>query len=387
MTRIAYFGHDTANTNIRRRVEGFQDDGMEVTGFMMHRNDGQKVGWENVDLGRTFDGAYLQRIRSIFSGAKLAAAARDKLAACDAIFARNFDMLATALLAKRYTGLKTPVIYECLDVHRLLTRHDLVGFLFRRFEGWMMTKTEKLVVSSPGFEEQYFAKRHRGKYGEAVLIENRLSKGIDLGPRPAAGIPAHTGKLRIGWLGMLRCRRSLDLLMNVARQLPDDVEIHLYGVPALGEIPDFDAKVKELPNLFYHGRYKWPDDLSRLYADLDLVWAGDFMEAGYNSVWLLPNRLYEGGYYAVPPIAPKGTQTARWAMDRGVGFDPSEDLMATLPALVKQLVADRSLITEKREKLLALADEHFVQPRGIHGKLIADVLEECETPQPALAPA
>ena len=91
-------------------------------------------------------------------------------------------------------------------------------------------------------------------------------------------------------------------------------EIVMHGMPALTEIPDFHHRIQGLTNVDYHGRYRAPEDLARIYAGLDLVWAGDFMEAGYNSVWLLPNRLYEGGYYAVPPIAPAGTQTAQ--MDR-----------------------------------------------------------------------
>src|ERR1700754_3594982 len=112
MTRIAFFGHNAADAAVCRRVQAFRDDGVEVTGFMMRRGKDAARSWENVDLGETADGAYLQRIKSIFSGARIAANARDKLAAADVIVARNLDMLATAFLAKRYAGLKTPVIYE-----------------------------------------------------------------------------------------------------------------------------------------------------------------------------------------------------------------------------------------------------------------------------------
>src|ERR1044071_5735234 len=132
MTRIAFFGHDAADAAVRRRVQGFRDDGLDVTGFMMRRRDDISPDWENVDLGRTFDGNYAQRVKSILSGAKRAAAEREKLAKSDVIYARNLDMLATAFLAKRYTGLKTPVIYESLDVHRLLTRNNVLRLAFRR---------------------------------------------------------------------------------------------------------------------------------------------------------------------------------------------------------------------------------------------------------------
>jgi succinoglycan biosynthesis protein ExoL len=127
MTRIAFFGHDAADAAVRRRVQGFRDDGLDVVGFTMRRRDDVVTEWKNVDLGRTFDGAYRQRIQSIFRGAKLAAAERELLSSADVIYARNLDMLMTAFLAKHHTGLKTPVIYEALDVHRLLTRKDAIG--------------------------------------------------------------------------------------------------------------------------------------------------------------------------------------------------------------------------------------------------------------------
>jgi len=108
---------------------------------------------------------------------------------------------------------------------------------------------------------------------------------------------------------------------------------------------------------------------------LDVVWAGDFMEAGFNSVWLLPNRLYEGGYYGVPPIAPAGTETAAWIDQRATGFTVSEDLSATLPALIAKLIAEPALIAARRDALLALPEETFVQPPGALSAIIADALQ------------
>jgi succinoglycan biosynthesis protein ExoL len=377
MTRIAFFGHDSGDAAVRRRVRGFRDDGLDVLGFMMRRRDETSTDWDNIDIGKTFDGAYVQRVKSIFRGARLAAASKDRLAQCDVIYARNLDMLATAFLAKRYAGLKTPVIYESLDIHRLLTRDDLIGFVFRRLEGALLKRSRRLVVSSQGFLENYFEKRHAGQY-TATLIENRLAAGGDYGPRPVrdASRPTAALKLRIGWFGVLRCRRSMDLLLDVARRFPDKVEIVMHGMPALTEIPDFEDKAKSLPNVRFHGRYKAPEDLARIYGDVDVVWAGDFMEAGANSVWLLPNRLYEGGYYAVPPIAPAGTQTAQWAMARKVGWEAPEDLSQTLPGLIEGLIKDRSGIDVRRQTLLALPDETFIQPRGALKAMIEEALSD-----------
>ena len=180
MKRIAFFAHDAADAAVRRRIQGFRDDGLDVVGFTMRRRDDINPEWENIDLGRTFDGAYAQRIKSIFRGARLAAAQRELLATADVIYARNLDMLATAFLAKRYAKLDTPVIYEALDVHRLLTRKDPIGLAFRRVEGALLARTRRLVVSSPGFLENHFERRHRGRY-VASLIENRLAAGAEYG--------------------------------------------------------------------------------------------------------------------------------------------------------------------------------------------------------------
>jgi succinoglycan biosynthesis protein ExoL len=377
MTRIAFFGHDAADAAIRRRVQGFRDDGLDVTGFMMRRHDSVNIDWENIDLGRTYDAAYIQRIRSILSGARRAAAEQQTLAKADVIYARNLDMLATAFLAKRLTGLKTPVVYEALDVHRLLTRKDLVGLMFRRIEGALLARTKRLVVSSPAFLEHHFNAHHRGRF-RASLIENRLATGAAYGPRPAltSAPPAGAGALRIGWVGVLRCARSLNLLLNVAKTLGPSVRLVTHGTPALTEIPDFHKKIQGIPNVEFHGRYRAPEDLARIYSGLDLVWAGDFMEAGYNSVWLLPNRLYEGGYYAVPAIAPAGTQTAKWILEHGAGFTVCGDLEDSLSMLVKELVKDRSAIGSCRDRLLGLPDDVFVQSRGAFAALIEDTLRD-----------
>jgi succinoglycan biosynthesis protein ExoL len=379
MTRIAFFGHNAADAAIRRRVQAFRDDGVEVVGFMMRRGADEPRAWENVDLGETADGAYVQRIRSIFSGARIAANARDKLAAADVIVARNLDMLATAFLAKRYAGLKTPVIYECLDVHRILTRNDPVGFVFRRIEGFLLSRCRGLIVSSPAFLKNYFEVRHRGRY-RATVIENRLAAGGAYGPRPdrQAALRPASEPLRIGWIGVLRCARSLDLLVGLAKSLGPRVRIELHGQPALTEVPRFHETIAGIDNIVFHGRYEAPADLAGIYAGIDIVWAGDFMEAGYNSVWLLPNRLYEGGYYAVPPVAPALTQTATWVEDNGVGFNAPEDLAVTLPALIETLIADRSAIAGRRARLLDLPTATFVQQLGAHRA----VIEAAMSPSP-----
>lgn len=373
--RVAYFGHDAGDAAIRRRVRAFEDDGVSVTGFMMRRSDAAPTEWNNIDLGRTADGAFLQRIRQVFAGAALAAAQREVLESADVIIARNLDMLACAFLTKRKAKLATPVIYESLDIHRLLCRQDLVGKALRWLEGRLLRRTKGLIVSSPAFLENHFARYYPDQY-RAFLVENRLAAGAQYGPRPVPSTLASDRPLRLGWVGVLRCQRSFNLLCALADKFADRLEIHLHGVPARNEIPVFEPEVSRHPNMVYHGRYKSPEDLSKIYGDLDLVWAGDFMEAGFNSVWLLPNRIYEGGYYCAPAIAPAQTQTAKWISNRRGGFIIDEPLEATLLALISGLLDDATPIFACASALAGCAEDDFVQPEGLLAGLIATVLEE-----------
>lgn len=369
MTRIAFFGHDAADAAVRRRVRSFQGDGFEVTGFMMRRREPLAQEWDNVDLGQTQDGAFLQRIRQIFRGARTAAADREKLASADVIYARNLDMLACAFLAKRHARLFTPVIYECLDIHRLLCRTDVVGKSLRGIEGWLLRRCSALVVSSPAFLKEHFERHYPGA-ATAFLIENRLAGQFDYGSRKPAGGNQIDGKIRLGWVGNLRCSRSLDLLCLLADRFGPQIEVKLHGVPALTEIPDFESRVTGKENMFFHGRYRSPEDLPTIYAGLDVVWSGDFMEAGLNSTWLLPNRIYEGGYYCVPPIAPAQTETARWIVRHDCGFTLEEPLEQTLPQLIEGLLQDPSAISAYSKSLERLPEVTFVQPVGFLREII-----------------
>jgi len=280
-------------------------------------------------------------------------------------------MLATAHLSLRLARLKRPVVYECLDIHRLMVREGLIGRLFRGAERALMKRSAALWVSSPGFLREYFDK-YQGGICKTELLENRIPPHPALGARPS---PAREvgAPLRIGWFGNLRCARSLDLLIALARAFGDQVHLEFHGYPALGEIPDFDARVQAEPNIIYGGRYRAPDDLARLYDKVDLVWSGDFMDAGANSDWLLPNRIYEGGYFHCPPIAPAACETGRWIAARGTGFVIDEPIEESLPNLVKSLINDPEPINIARSKLASLPFDTFVQPNGTLASRLAGI--------------
>jgi hypothetical protein len=299
--------------------------GDEIVPIGFHRDDkpiDNVEGVPAIDLGRTFDADFRQRIAVVLrQGVNLSAWARP-LGDCDVIIARNLEMLALAALARRRFAPQASLVYEALDIHRLLLTKGLAGKAMRRLEQALLRRVDLLIVSSPAFLRAYFAPVHgldRPGAIETLVVENKLLPAV---PQPTA-VAATAGSptappWHIGWFGMIRCRKSLDYLSELAQRHPGLMQLTIRGRPSYTEFADFDAQIAQTPGLSFGGVYR-PADLSALYGGVHFNWAIDFFEESANSRWLLPNRIYEGGAHGAVPIALEGTETASWLRCHGIG--------------------------------------------------------------------
>lgn len=296
-------------------------------------------GIEPVDLGATRDGRFAQRLGAVARaavsiGAKLGAMPRPEL-----IIARNLEMLALARRANGAFGASVPIVYECLDIHRLVLRDDFVGRTLRGAERHLARDVKLLVTSSPAFIANYF--EPFGQIGAPVeLIENKyfetapvVAAHFEDGPAPPPW--------RIGWFGALRCRRSLELLADFTRRQAGRFEVVLRGRPALSEFADFHGYVAAEPWLSFQGPYRNPEDMAAIYREVHFSWAIDFFEAGQNSEWLLPNRLYEGCRFGAVPISMADTETGRFLKQQDIGVRLSEASPEGIEAMLSGMDQDR----------------------------------------------
>jgi len=343
--RVLYLAHDLSDPAIRRRVMMLRAGGAEVmlAGFRRDENKLAAVeGIDPIELGITADGRFAQRAASVVKACFAAAAKVGHLRRPDVIIARNLEMLAVANRARTLFGAAVPVVYECLDIHRLMLRDDLIGSSLRRLEGRLGRHASLLITSSPAFVEQYFQPLS-DLHLQTMLLENQVLDLSEeqtapmLAPRPpAAGEP-----WRIGWFGALRCAKSLKLLSDFTRTMQGKVVVEMRGRPAHRQFEDFDAQVAREPFINFHGPYKNPEDLAAIYQQVQFVWAIDFYEEGQNSSWLLPNRLYEGCRYATVPIALKGTETARYLSRKGIGLELADASADALKSLFETMTVSR----------------------------------------------
>ena len=243
------------------------------------------------------------------------------LAGATVVMSRQLETLVLARAARARFAPGAMLVQECLDVHHLLVGGGLLNKALRRLGGWLLRDSDLLLVSSPAFLREHLAPAHGAALPQVLLVENKVL-GSELAAQEGeavATIPAGP-PWRIGWYGVIRCRKSLELLAALVRQLPGQVEVEIRGRPSLNVIPDFDALVAATPGLRFLGPYDRRRDLAPMYRGVHFAWAIDYYEAGANSDWLLPNRLYEGSLHGAVPIALARTETGRWLAGRQAGL-------------------------------------------------------------------
>ncbi len=339
--RLLYLVHDLDDAAVRRRRHFLRDGGAQVSvvGFRRQKEGTSRPPSEGREIGQTWNGRLLRRIATALRAVMAADAWQQEVEDADVILARSLEMLLVAVLVRRRRGIRVPVIYECLDIHRLMTRDDAVGSLLRWLERRLLRSCSLLVVSSPRFIDGYFLPYHQ-RFRRWTLLENKLL-GSELASLPA--FPAAAGRdpaavpagppWRIGWFGIIRCRRSLDLLAALVCTSGGAVEVEIRGQPARDVMTDFDAVIASTPGLSFGGPYDRATDLPAIYGRVHFNWAIDFYEDGLNSAWLLPNRLYEGSVFGCVPLALRAVETGRWLARHDCGILLDAPLDRSLAAL------------------------------------------------------
>lgn len=325
--RIGYLVHDLTDDAVHRRVrmlQSFAD--VAVLGFRRSEMPVASVaGVTPIDLGHTTDARLGQRAISVLGAAATIRQWQGHLLGVNVILARQLEMLSLAALARHRVAPKAPLVFECLDVHRLMLSERPIGTALRALERRLLASCALLIVSSPAFLSNHFA-RYGAATPDSLLLENKVQSG-DVPPDVLARLPQLRGSgpppgppWRIGWFGVIRCRRSLRLLAELAARLPNQIEVVIRGRPKRNVVPEFDALVAATPGICFLGEYDRHTDLPAIYSEVHFAWAIDFYEAGSNSDWLLPNRLYEGALYGAIPIALNSVETGRWLNARHCGL-------------------------------------------------------------------
>ncbi len=316
--RVAYIVHDVNDAAVARRITMMRAGGLDVAliGFRRdNRRPADVAGAPVTDLGMTEDGRLARRVGSIAGILSRPARLFAACATCDVIVARNLESLVLGARVRRRRG-ELRLVYECLDLHRMLLGTSIASRAIQRVERALLARIDALLVSSPAFVREHLARRLPPSV-PVLLLENKVLALA--GEIAAAGNAPSAPPWTIGWFGNLRCRKTLDILRAAAARLDGRLEILIAGRASPAEFADFAKTVADAPHCTYVGPYT-PADLPALYARCHFAWAIDYFEEGLNSSWLLPNRLYEAAIAHVVPIALHNVETGRWLRTHNAGL-------------------------------------------------------------------
>ena len=314
---IQYFVHDLADAAVKRRVEMLNLSGADVgvTGFV--RDPTRLPSFSSMTvLGQTHNARFLHRIVAVSMQAFALLLRRPKMHLTDVIIARNLEMLLLAHVVRLRLPVRVPIIYECLDVHRLMLGKGLLPALLLRLERTLLGASAGVITSSPAYVSEYF---HSvvGISVPFILVENQVF-GIPPIPSPLSLEPGPPWV--IAWNGAIRCSKSLNILQRVTTLANGSIRVVINGTVSYDQIPDFDSVVKASPWIDFRGPYRYPEDLDQIYAGAHFNWTIDMFWEGQNSTWALANRIYEGGRAGVVPIAQSSVETGRYYQHLGIGI-------------------------------------------------------------------
>lgn len=365
--KLVFFAHERNEARIRKRIGKFNElSNLSVFSFHRERKGVENVPifYQNIHLGETIDNAYHKRILKLLFAIPTVLKHRKLLKEADIIYAVNLDMIGLAIVCRWLCRSKANIGYECADIMEVLIKKGLIPDIFRILESIVVTKVHYIITTSNAFIQNHFSNHYHYK-GNTFLLENKT-----LAPQQKQKWEINQ-VWRIGYFGAIRCKNSWEILKNLAQTLDNKIYIEIRGFISnhFFEEKVFLDELQLHKNITFLGSYTAPQDLAKMYSEIDFCWTFDFYSK--QSEWLLPNRIYESGAYGVPALGDAMTETGKWIEEKGSGWTFKPDYTQNLIQFFQELTPEA--YTEMRNNVANLPQSYFVDIDD-HQRLIKELL-------------
>lgn len=359
--KIAFLLPVASDARSHKRIKALKKLGVKPVTLAFERKyySGNQIPGGYESLGRIEHSRYYKRLIPFF---KVLSKVRAQVKEADAIYAFGLDMLLLGRFA--CLGLAKPLkaVYEVADIREVLLGKGLFSCCLRWLERFLLRRTDLIVVTSETFVSGYYREIQGLTTLRYLVIENKLDTDV-LAQIPASSDTKSDEIIRIGYFGIIRCRRSLEILHEAAIQGKGRVQVYIRGFP-LG-VGDLENEFRSNPYIKYGGPYMAPDDLPTLYGQTDVVWACyPYQGNGIgNYLWARTNRFYESCCFKRPMLAQKGTEDGR--LTEALGLGKCLDLSNTKEAVECILSITRTMLNQWQgsisnlsQDVYTLTDEH-----------------------------
>lgn len=309
------------------------------------------VPYKGVELRRIWSslGVYCQ-LRSLL---------RKRLEPGGVLMTSSYDLLFMARMFNLDRRFR--IRHEVADLHGLQLSGSWVSRVLVRVERFLMKGVERLIVTSPEFVTQYYARIYSGR---VVLLENVPDQRIWAGfsrVRPDR-------RFRIGFIGIIRYPESVRQLIEAVRRLATEgypVTAVFAGGDAAGLIRGLGEERAVFERL---GPYEYSKDIKALYSNIDLVYAV-YNSHDRNCQIAMPNKYYEAIIAKIPIIVAKQTYLEREVQRLGIGTAVMSGDVDGLTALLREALTTGGWYAAAVDRLQAVdATSYFTA----HAAAVAD---------------
>lgn len=220
-----------------------------------------------------------------------------------------------------FCGCRT-FVYEEADVSAARIRNYLVRSILLWLDRLLVRKSMLTVFTSDGFKKYLFNREH---LANVIVMPNKLSRYFDEQKRSIVKTqPMKSNSLKFGFVGLIRYPNTIIRFAKVVGKFFPNHEFHFYGDAEKAEY--LDEELLSYKNIYIHGTFENPKDLSSIYEKIDLSVACYDTRSG-NVRIAEPNKLYESIYFATPIVVSDGTFLAEKVKSLKIGdaIDASSD--------------------------------------------------------------
>ena len=250
-----------------------------------------------------------------------------------------FQALYLRLLGERY-------VYEISDILYAYPKFIRLLGLLKVVDKWIIHNSLATVMTSGGFYLFFNIKSSK-----VFVIPNKVSTSLT---RPPLKIRQdNDDKLSFGFVGSLRYQTILDFASVIGESFPK-YEFHFWGGLKEGPMKKtVDSLVSRFSNVYYHGAFRSPIDLPKIYNSFDITVAC-YQVSSLNERIAEPNKLYESMFFSKPIIVSDGIYLSERVKELGCGYLIDASTKDSIFGFVRTL--DVESVTGLSEKISKIED-------------------------------
>lgn len=177
----------------------------------------------------------------------------------------------------------------------------------------IIQRSYKTVMTSQGFADYYYGDRIPSNI---VIIPNKVSAACLTFPTIEKQ-QFDVNHIKFAFTGNARYNSIFNMCKVIGEHFPQH-EFHFYGT--LNYFTEEQKRaIAKLQNVMVHGPFKNPDDLPKIYSEIDFV-ISTYDSSGVNVQYAESNKIYESMFFETPIFVSTNTVLEKIVKKHNMGF-------------------------------------------------------------------